>query len=229
MADRPVVTAMQIANALSRADSQQLAEYGFALLESLTEARALVATYQEAENAQRREAEAIQAARRERDAERKRRVRGSPSDRRGVHRKTADSLDGSPDPSLNPTSTPSSPRESLAWQPALEGRLAERLATDAGRNALTTILAKGGNKTAIVCEVGMVLDGGRPGVSRKPEDVELALCDYAANEERWNNALFRAYVQRAARGESKSVRRGGTGQRSHDNALAALRDLPETA
>ena len=111
------------------------------------------------------------------------------------------------------------------WKPGLEARTAARLASDNDRVALTAILAKSESKSAVVAEIGMVLDGGRPNVSRDPAHVGLALCDYAANESRWNNALFRSYVQRAARGERQGKPRGGTGQRSYDNAVNALRDL----
>lgn len=74
----------------------------------------------------------------------------------------------------------------------------------------------------------MILDGGRPNVSMKPEHMELALSDYAANglsDGRFNAVHFRRHVQRAAQPDLQPKRRGGVGQRSHDNALEALKDV----
>lgn len=207
--------AMEIAQALAKADSQSLAVIGFELLESLGEARHAIASFE---------------ARKARDRERK---------KRPIPRNSAPSTENvesspfSPTPPFSPpTSSTSSSASGRVWRPDDEARLARRLPSDAGRLALSAVLARCGDKVAVAAEVRMILDGGRPNVSAKPEHVELALCDYAANEMRWASALFRTYVQRASKPQvirGEGPRRGGTGQRSHDNAVEALKDFPEGA
>lgn len=64
------------------------------------------------------------------------------------------------------------------------------------------------------------------------EQVETACRDYLGNgaSRSPNMAQFRAYIRRAVSGdEAPPARRGGTGQRTYENTLAALKDLPETA
>lgn len=84
---------------------------------------------------------------------------------------------------------------------APEHGVGARLLTEPDRDALTAVLAKSPSPAHVVAELTMILDGGRPNVSRDPAHIGLALCDYAANEHRWSNDLFRRYVQRAAKGE----------------------------
>jgi hypothetical protein len=89
-------------------------------------------------------------------------------------------------------------------------RISDRLPSDAGRAALTTILAAG-NGLAVASEIGMILDGGRPGTPHQPQFVELALCDYAANgmsDGRFNAIHFRRHVQRAAKPEAQPAAQG---------------------
>lgn len=111
----------------------------------------------------------------------------------------------------------------------MEAEVAQRLPTDHGRNALSAVLAKCGNKLEVVAEIRMILDGGRPGCSTRPDAMELALCDFAANESKWSNTLFRRYVQRAGKPEASNGngRRGGVGERTYQNGRNALRDVPE--
>lgn len=210
MADRNY--AMQIATALAKADAQTLAEIGFELLASLGDARRDLALHE---------------ARKARDRERK------PARNPRISRKSMSDAENaapspfSPTPPFNPTtSTASSPRET--WRPDAEARLASRLPSNAGRIALAAVLVKCGDKVSVVAEIGMILDGGRPGTPHKPEFVELALCDYAANEPKWSSVAFRAYVLRASKPATQNGnghRRGGVGQRSHDNAMEAIKDL----
>lgn len=204
--------AMEIATAFAKADSETLARIGYELLESLGEARANLAAF-----------EAERARAREYDRERKRRVRRNPTESGGIPGPSP----FSPTPPLNPTTSPSSSSARVLWHPADEARLAERLPSDHGRNALTSILARCGDKASVVAEFRMILDGGRPGVSHRPEHLESALVDYAANgmtDGRFNAAHFRKHVQRAARPEQTTLRRGGVGERSYQNAKEALGD-----
>lgn len=207
--------AMEIASALARADAQTLAEIGFELLASLGRAETAIALQHAADE-----------ARRQRDRDRK--PVKHPRIPRNPQRSTesVESLNGSPHPSFNPSSTASSS--------AREADLAKRLPTDAGRDALSAVLSRvvAVDRLSIAAEIGMILDGGRPGCSTKPEVMEMALMDYASNglsDGRFNAQHFRRHVQTAAMPvkpqNGNGGRRGGVGQRSHDNALEALKDV----
>ena len=214
--------ARDIALALGKADAQSLGEIALELMASLSEARGAIARLEAANS----ELSEDLARRREGERERKRRQRHAPSqDVTGRHGTDRDSPAFSPTPPFSPPASTALHRAKL---PDMENALALRLPSNAGRNALTTILRKCGDPVGVVAEIGMVLDGGRPGTPSNPATVELALCDYAANEARWSSVAFRAYVLRAAQpvkpANGNGHRRGGTGQRSYDNALEALKD-----
>lgn len=120
-------------------------------------------------------------------------------------------------------SSSSAKRETVSVPPD-EERLSRRLASDGDRSALLRVLAKAANRQDVVMELLMILDGGRPNVSPDPVHVGLALCDYATNEKRWINALFRSYVQRAARpapvgGGRSAGRHGNPGAEALVNIL----------
>lgn len=200
--------AMEITNAIQNADLQALAAIAIELV-------GLV---------QRDE------ARRGRDRQRKRDIpRKSRNSTESAE--IAESSPFSPTPPFTPptSSTSSSPR--VFWTPIEEAKLAARLLTDPGRNALSAVLRRCEDKRAVAAEIGMILDGGRPNVSPRAEHMELALSDYASNgmtEGRFNAAHFRRHVQRAAKPEQQngngSNGRGGPGQRVHDKIREALGD-----
>jgi len=119
----------------------------------------------------------------------------------------------------------------VAWQPINEPKIATRLTTSAGRNALSAVLKVAGSKTGIVAELEALLAGDRgPAHCCTPEQLDIALSDYVTNgmsAGRWNAQHFRACVRRAMQPTAETVpapthRRGGVGQRSADNALRAL-------
>lgn len=130
------------------------------------------------------------------------------------------------------TTQPSAP----PWQPIREHRVAQRLVSEAGRVALAAMLARCGEKAGITGEIEACVEGMR-GAHYKAtwEQVDVAVCDYAGkylDEKGWEPTLFRGCVRRAMRPPEPDVvpiRRGGVGQRSHDNALEALKDFPEGA
>lgn len=87
------------------------------------------------------------------------------------------------------------------WKPVDEQRLAERLTTGAGRNALTAILTVAGSKAGVVAEIEALLCGARGKQHLcTPEQLDVALSDYVTNgmsSGRWNAQHFRACVRRA--------------------------------
>lgn len=95
--------------------------------------------------------------------------------------------------------TPSVDRSS--WRPAAEAKMAERLTSDAGRNALSAVLRVSGSKLGVIAELDALLRGDRG----KPhhctaEQMDVALSDYVTNgmsSGRWNAQHFRACVRRA--------------------------------
>lgn len=189
--------AMEIAQALARADAQTLAKIGIELLASLGKAEATLAEMRNADEERRR------AAR-----ERTRRSRGGHVTSRDVtegHVTERDTPPLSPTPPFpTPTSPSSSSPRARLWEPADEAALAARLPTTGGRLALAAVLNRCDDKASVAAEVRMILDGGRPNVSARPEHMELALSDYAANgltDGRFNAAHFRRHVQRAAKGD----------------------------
>lgn len=102
-----------------------------------------------------------------------------------------------------------------AWQPVHEQRLAERLTTPAGRNALATILQTAGTKAGIVEELEMLLDGHRGAQWRPlPDQLDVALSEYVTNgmsDGRWNAAHFKACLKRAMQPDAQAFpRRGNT-------------------
>lgn len=225
MADRNI--AMEIANALSRADSQSLAAIGFELLESLAEARATIAELRLTEEGRR-------AGQRQRS--RDHRARNVTQRDERDERDTPLVSPFSPTPPITPSDPPQSVSQSSSvWAPAQEAALAKRLPTNAGRIALAAVLARCGEKLSVAAEIGMILDGGRPGVSQKPEHVELALCDYAANglsDGRFNAIHFRRHVQRAAKPEpepriaAKQAVEDVAAVEAFDRALEIVRRYP---
>lgn len=204
--------AMEIAQAFAKADAQSLASLGYELLASLGEARATIAELRGAAAAKRDYDREYQRGRR------KNRTTSYESDEK------SDSPAFSPGPPFSPpTSTASTTARGVVWRPAMEAELARRLPSTPGKVALTAVLAKCANKTEAAAEIGMVLDGGRAGCSTKPEVTELALADYAANEDRWSSALYRGYVQRASRPDRQNGgQKGGPGQRVYDKIQESL-------
>lgn len=119
------------------------------------------------------------------------------------------------------------------WQPILEARIAERL-TEPGRLALAAMLQRYGDKAGIVGELELCVDGSR-GAQFKATwpQIDMAVCDFAAKYmakvETWEPTLLRACIRRAMRPEQEAGNgrhRGGVGQRSYDNAMDALKDVP---
>lgn len=197
---------MLIATALGKADTQTLGALAMELLVSLSKAEATIVALHDAES-RRIDAETLRLeAQRAADRGRQRRHRES----RGVTVTDRDVTVPSP---FSPT-PPFSPPTSSSSSSAREAALANRLPTDAGRNALTAIMLRvaDADRLAVLAEIGMILDGGRPSVPSKPETMELALCDYAANglsDGRFNARHFRRHVQLAALPAAPN----GTGQR----------------
>lgn len=108
-------------------------------------------------------------------------------------------------------------------------RLADRLTSEAGRTALASVLATAEITTGITAAINAMLDGMHP-PKVQPDVMDRALIDYVANgmsSGRFNARHFRSFALRAAEPQSVAGRRGGTGKRSYDNAVNALRDLPE--
>lgn len=115
------------------------------------------------------------------------------------------------------------------WQPILEEPLACRLATDADRIALTTLLKLVERKAAWVAELSVMLDGGMSGhPSATPAQLGEALRDYVANgrgTDAPNLRHFRAYVERIVRtAESRAVApiRSAAGRVSHEGGAALV-------
>jgi hypothetical protein len=214
MADRP--TAMDILTAHRKADVDALADMAQGLLTSLAVADVKI-----------QELRADQEERRKGQRERTRKSRLS----RAVTLPDVTERDSpvSPHtPHLPPTSTSSSSARVLSWRPADETALAGRLPSEQGRVALAAVLFRCDDKRAVAAEIGMILDGGRPGVSNKPAHMELALSDYASNgltDGKFNAVHFRRHVQRAAKPEQSNGRRhrGGVGPEATTNAMEVTR------
>lgn len=106
------------------------------------------------------------------------------------------------------TETTSSPP---AWQPIAEQRLAERLPTEAGRRALTVILAAPeASKAGIVSMLTAVLEGMHGTAS--PEAMESALIEYAAGgltNGRWNSRHFGGFLRTAKQPPRPETATGG--------------------
>jgi hypothetical protein len=122
-----------------------------------------------------------------------------------------------------------------SWRPVQEASLAERLASDADRTALTALVARSGRKLGVVASVAMYLDGGEP-LQPTPVEMGVAIRDFNANGCDWNAALFRKYVRRAIAaersppGQPESPYRTtptapGPGERSYLAGKAALEGL----
>lgn len=83
----------------------------------------------------------------------------------------------------------------------IDARIATRLTSDAGRNALSAVLQVAGSKVGVVSELDALLAGTR-GKNHHctPEQLDVALSDYVTNgmsSGRWNAQHFRACVRRA--------------------------------
>lgn len=123
--------------------------------------------------------------------------------------------------------TPPSAREGTGvWQPIREHRVAERLATDAGRQALAALLhvAQGeSGKAAICAELTLMLDGEAGPVRPTPEQMDVALRDYVSNgmsRGQWNAKHFRGCVRSAV--QSPAPASQGDLPRNTAKALAAV-------
>jgi hypothetical protein len=82
----------------------------------------------------------------------------------------------------------------------LEARLAERLVSDADRNALTALVARVPNPATWLAEMQASLDGMAGHVLVTPEQLGQALRDYSGNGAMANPGLkhFRIYLRKAA-------------------------------
>ena len=79
--------------------------------------------------------------------------------------------------------------------------MAERLTSDAGRNALSAVLRVSGSKLGVIAELDQMLTGNRGKQHHcTVEQLDIALSDYVSNgmsSGRWNAQHFRACVRRA--------------------------------
>jgi uncharacterized protein YdaU (DUF1376 family) len=78
---------------------------------------------------------------------------------------------------------------------------ADHRLTPEGNAALARLCRSAQHPDALLAEVRMILDGGRPGVPSDPAAVSLALHDMLLAGGRVTGAGLRAFVARAARGE----------------------------
>jgi hypothetical protein len=134
------------------------------------------------------------------------------------------------------TTTAPSPARSV-WQPAREVKIAERLTSVAGRDAFAAILhvtQSESGKAGVCAQVEMCLAGEMGEPRATAEQMDRAIRDYAtnglSNGGRFNANHFRQCVRTATEppqngNGARGGRRGGVGQRSHDNAMEALKDL----
>lgn len=141
--------------------------------------------------------------RRRRDRERK------PARNPRIPRTSTDSVES---PSFSPTPPFSTPASS---------------SSSSAREELLSVVP---NRAAWEGEITMCRDGARGAPYKaNAEQMETACRDYLGNgaSREPNMALFRSYIRRAVTGETPAPdrRRGGVGQRSHDNALEALNDV----
>lgn len=136
--------------------------------------------------------------------------------------------------------TPSSAGEKKAappsekgWQPVREQRIADRLPTAAGREALTALLhTQQGvvGKTAVCGEIETWLNGGG-GQTCTVEQMDTALRDYVGKflEQGWQPALFRACVGRVKRAGTANTPQPPPGEGDALDRWAADRKAREEA
>lgn len=125
--------------------------------------------------------------------DRKRKSRGSHSDNGVTSRGSSQTS--------SPTIRDETKREASsppAWRPVLESKLADRLPSDAARNALAAILFKAKGRLAWAAELTAMLDQMGGHVPATPDQLAEALSEYAANgiEGTPNLAHFKAFVER---------------------------------
>jgi hypothetical protein len=98
--------------------------------------------------------------------------------------------------------TTSSSSSARAWIEAL---------SDAASANMQAVLARASDANACLTALGSMATGNDPATPQPTSAaLEVALHDYAANGERWNAALFRAYLKRAAPQEPRERVLNGT-------------------
>jgi hypothetical protein len=89
------------------------------------------------------------------------------------------------------------------WQPIAETAVADRLPSNAGRNALTVVLRSAASRMTWAAEIGAMLDGMPGHIPATPIQVETALVEFVANGHAGGESSpslkhFKAFVERAA-------------------------------